>query len=599
MIAKRIESRKGGRSNIAKLVRYIVNAQGRLDPRSWVRTVDHILDSNREVNEKGEKVISIRVTNCFTDDPADATLLIQATQKKNTKSKSDKTYHLIFSFPPGEQPPLEILNAIEDDLCTTIGFTDHQRISAVHVDTDHLHVHVAINKVHPTGYQNIEPYYDKKKLMDACKHLEVKYGLEKTSHSLEEDKNDSHGVRKYKKDNLQEMRSNNRINDVLVDRVVFGAKVSTIEAQSGIETLASYVAQHVAPVIREAKDWQAVHDTLAEHGLEIKLRGAGLVIGNNGLSLWVRASQCGREMAMKSMTDRIGLYEPPKRQQQNQSRQVSYVPKPVHQHPKTAYLFEKYQKEKQARFITRKNEMNQINNENTAYLTKLQHWYVQQRTLLKAGGRGITQRAMLMTIRNQSISARSKHRMAIRQKRKQLYKNTTVPNWYNWLIQQAKNGNLDALDVLRSKVEREEKIRDDLLTVKNINKAKSVLLKTLKPTIRRTGAVSYRTADGGIVIDRKNYVQAQKTTAGSAFIALALAAEKFEGQPLIVEGTDQFKRDVAQFAGIHGLNVTFVDLSMEKTRQKAQQSEKMIAPQAKSQNIVKRKKVHISRVMER
>lgn len=99
MIAKRVPASKG-QSNVARLARYIVNAQGGLDPRSWERTADYILDSNSEANEKGEKVGGVRVTNCFSDDPADATQLILATQAKNKTSKKDKTYHLVFSFPP-------------------------------------------------------------------------------------------------------------------------------------------------------------------------------------------------------------------------------------------------------------------------------------------------------------------------------------------------------------------------------------------------------------------------------------------------------------------------------------------------------------------
>ncbi|EPF6526302.1 relaxase/mobilization nuclease domain-containing protein, partial [Proteus mirabilis] len=135
---------------------------------------------------KGEKVASYRVTNCGTDDPADAAILILATQGANTRSKTEKTYHLVYSFPPGERPDIEVLHAIEDELCEAIGFGDHQRVSAVHIDTDHLHVHVAINKVHPTGLQNIEPYYDKRRLMEACERLELKYDLQRTNHGLED-----------------------------------------------------------------------------------------------------------------------------------------------------------------------------------------------------------------------------------------------------------------------------------------------------------------------------------------------------------------------------------------------------------------------------
>ncbi|WP_265567455.1 relaxase/mobilization nuclease domain-containing protein, partial [Serratia grimesii] len=123
--------------------------------------------------------------NCGTDDPADAAILIQATQAANTRSKAEKTYHLVYSFPPGEQPDLETLHTVEDELCEAIGLGDHQRVSAVHIDTDNLHVHVAINKVHPTGLQNIEPYYDQFRLMEACERLEVEHGLQRTFHGLE------------------------------------------------------------------------------------------------------------------------------------------------------------------------------------------------------------------------------------------------------------------------------------------------------------------------------------------------------------------------------------------------------------------------------
>lgn len=573
MIAKRIEPRTGGKSNIARLARYVVNAQGGLDPRSWSRTADYMLDNNSELNEKGEKVGGVRVTNCFTDDPADATQLIKATQARNTKSNKDKTYHLVFSFPPGEQPPLDVLNAIEDELCATIGYADHQRISAVHIDTDHLHVHVAINKVHPTGHQNIEPYYDKKRLMAACEQLEVKYGLERTNHGLGEKVNESrhsfeqHGEESI--DGLRRPRDGDRTDAGIASQVI-GATVSTIETQSGIETLASYVAQHVAPAMREAKVWQAVHDALAEHGLEVRPRGVGLVIGDGDLPLWVRASQCGRDLALKAMTQRLGPYEAPKGQQQGQDPRAGYNPKPVHQHPTTAQLFAQYQREKQKHIAARKTGMEQIKKENEAYLAELRHWSAQQRTLLKIGSHGVTRRTMSVTIRNQTTAARSKRQAAIQQKREQLYKSTVMPVWADWLARQAESGNPDALDVLRSRAEREEKMRGDLLTVQNADRAKAVFLKTLKPSTRRDGTVSYRTADGGIVIDRKSHIQAQKATTGAALIALTLAAEKFDGQPLIVEGTDQFKRDVAQLAGLHRLKVVFADPAMDQTRQQAE-----------------------------
>src|SRR5690242_7241229 len=127
MIAKRITS-KAATSRMARLVRYVVAAEGGIDPRSWSRTADYILAS--KTNEWGEKVGGVRVTNCHTDDPAVATTLIEATQAMNTKSKADKTYHLMFAFPPGENPDVQTLRKIEDELVASIGYSEHQRVSA-------------------------------------------------------------------------------------------------------------------------------------------------------------------------------------------------------------------------------------------------------------------------------------------------------------------------------------------------------------------------------------------------------------------------------------------------------------------------------------
>ena len=94
MIAKRIDT-KAASPRIARLVRYVVAAQGGIDPRSWSRTADYVLNSG--TSSRGEKVGGVRVTHCHTDDPAAATALIECTQAANTRSHTDKTYHLVFS----------------------------------------------------------------------------------------------------------------------------------------------------------------------------------------------------------------------------------------------------------------------------------------------------------------------------------------------------------------------------------------------------------------------------------------------------------------------------------------------------------------------
>ncbi|HHL1474803.1 TPA: TraI/MobA(P) family conjugative relaxase [Klebsiella pneumoniae] len=608
MIAHRI-NRERKASSPARLIKYMVAAKGGIDPTSWERTADYILDSANGTTE-GEKVASYRVTNCGTDDPADAAILIQATQAANTRSKAEKTYHFVYSFPPGEQPDLETLHAIEDELCAAIGLDEHQRVSAVHIDTDNLHVHVAINKVHPTGLQNIEPYYDQFRLMEACERLEVEHGLQRTFHGLEAkqrhqnrdiellpekapEQRDSlfrehlrnaydlsiseppeaktlNGLRKLSDTRLQKQSADK------AEPVRIGAKVASVEAQSGIETLTGYAARELAPAMRQATSWQELHDAAAEHGLEVRQRGAGLVIGEPDLGIWAKASNVGRDLSMKTLTDRLGLFQPSERQAEAKANRKRYEPRPRRpDNPTTAGLFNQYQRERQAAILARRQGLDQIKRESAAFNAQVRQWSQTERMLLKVAGKGPTKRLMYGTIKQQADASRQKNRQSADARRQALFKQTTMPTWVDWLTQQAERGNAEALAVLRDREERTRRWNGELLTADRADKAKAVVLDKLKPKARKDGTMTYSTIDGGMVIDRKTHVQAQKATTGAALVALELASKRFEGQALIVEGTDEFRLEVAQLAGMHGLKVTFTDPAMEQMRRETAEHKEM------------------------
>ena len=163
MIAKRIPSPKGA-GGFAQLGAYVLNAKRGGDPASWARLNAYVLDTGHG----GEKVAWSRVSNCQSADAGWAVREIIATQAKNTRSRADKNYHLVVSFPEGEQPSRAQMEDIEDTLCAAIGFAEHQRVSATHQNTDNWHLHIAINKVHPRTFRNVEPWYDHYRLQECC-----------------------------------------------------------------------------------------------------------------------------------------------------------------------------------------------------------------------------------------------------------------------------------------------------------------------------------------------------------------------------------------------------------------------------------------------
>ncbi len=281
MIAKRI-GRTKTRDTFKRLAGYVLNEKngGKADPVTW-ELAEYVLDSAGG----GEKVAYWRVTNCDADEPGWAVKEIIATQEQNTRSKSDKSYHLVISFPPGEQPTREQIEDIEDRAAAAIGLAEHQRISAVHQNTDCWHLHVAINKVHPKTLRNVEPYYDKLRLQEACVELEIKHGLTRTNHGAEPER-------------------------------PLNGKPAEMEAHAGRMSFQRWLIENAKDVlVRGAADstsWQQFHAVVARFGAVIKPRGAGLVIAHRDNDrIRVKASAIDRSLSFKALTDRWGQYEPP------------------------------------------------------------------------------------------------------------------------------------------------------------------------------------------------------------------------------------------------------------------------------------------------
>ena len=126
------------KSRFGKLVTYLLDPQGK----------------------KKTRVGEVVITNCVSTDTAWAVREIAATQWLNTRAKSPRTYHLIISLRDGANPDAQTLRMIEERFCNALGYAEHQRVSVVHHDTDNVHIHVAINKIHPRTLTLHDPIRD-------------------------------------------------------------------------------------------------------------------------------------------------------------------------------------------------------------------------------------------------------------------------------------------------------------------------------------------------------------------------------------------------------------------------------------------------------
>ena len=112
-------------------------------------------------------------------------------------------------------------------------------------------------------------------------------------------------------------------------------------------------------------------------------------------------------------------------------------------------------------------------------------------------------------------------------------------------------------------------MQGDILTAAKSDTAATVILKRYQLQAGTNGVLTYSLSDGGLVIDRKTHVQSFRTTERSTLLSLELAAKRYKGQALIVEGREDFQNAIARLAGTHGFNVRFADPALEQARKAA------------------------------
>lgn len=542
MIIKVIQSKKPQKSHFERLGRYILNAKDN-DSILFKRTAEYVID----LKVDGEKVGWSRVSNCQSDMPAVAIAEVLATQAGNQRAKSDKTYHLVVSLPHGENLTREQAADIEDSICNGLGFGDHQRISAVHKDTDHFHLHIAINKIHPTSFRCIEPYYPYYKLDTLAKELEIKHGLFQA----------------------------NRIGDG--KRF---AHVADLEAHQQEKSFVSWLnenlAERITKVLNDGKSWQDLHALFTEYGAIIKPRGAGLAIVTLDGKVAIKASSLDRKLSFKALTDRFGEYEPPNFKEREGKQ---YRPD-ARKQSETNALFAEYQRARQASYDTRTKALRELRAERDERRSEVKQRYAKRRASVKANTQ-MDNRTKLFAYHELSqgmkreLSDLKQHQDA---RKKAISEQSPAMTWEEYLANSAEQGNAEALSVLRRRKGYRQQLSQALLTVKDFENARDIVKPHFKPTVLKNGRVIYRAKDGGIVFDEATSISVKEVTEAATVLALSLADERFRGKALVVEGSSEFKLQVARLSALQGLSIRFVDPALENDRQRYLQSREVSRP---------------------
>ncbi len=459
------------------------------------RLGNYIADASHE----GEKCLESWATGCLAPDYQSSILEIEATQALNTRSKKEKTYHLIISFRAGDEEKLtkENYRDIEKEIAKSLGFENHQRLCGIHQNTNNIHMHIAYNMIDPVKFARHEPYRDQPKMRETAKILCDKYGL-----SFDEPKD-----------------KKNSIN--------IAQQAAAMEAHTGEQSFQSFVLEHKKDILDEinknAKNWEDIHSIFKKYGMTIKPRGNGFVIADEqSLNCAIKASAVDRSLSKSNLTKIFGNFEDfDSVRIKEKQRETPYTKQPLYKrNPARDELYKKYKKS----IEEKKRRIAEAKRHNSNTVSRIFDRYNE-----------VKEKIQRETFSKRSYYSRIFAINPILQKQlndaKELYKKEIANiqndhpfyNWHDYLKHEAlKNGNKIAADILRNKntpTPKEEKKKGTfrkeykLSPVKNADAKKMYFLfhndkqnknrvfSSFKEKIDNRGNIIYEFKHGGVIRD--------------------------------------------------------------------------------------------------
>lgn len=120
-----------------------------------------------------EKCMAVR-THGVTDLRS-AAIEMNAVSSRNTRCK-DPAFHFVIAWPEFERPHSDAIFDAAEHAIQALGLAEHQYVLAIHIDTDNIHCHAAVNRIHPQTFKSRNIEWAHKTIHRAARESEIKHG---------------------------------------------------------------------------------------------------------------------------------------------------------------------------------------------------------------------------------------------------------------------------------------------------------------------------------------------------------------------------------------------------------------------------------------
>ena len=225
-----------------------------------------------------ERVEWAEARNVPTTDPELYPAMMRATARLSRRVQ-DPVFHFSISWPVDERLERDQMTAIADRTLDDLGLADHQSVIVCHNDTEHPHLHVIANRVHPETGKAWAKWRYKTRLERSLKSQEREHGLQEVP---------------------------GRLSKTRTPRRTEGADINTLAHldKDEIKTL----RQRMRPHLDGAASWRDLVDRAAEIGLSLWTKGQGIIL-SNGSSYAKLSELAGKKHRLAQLEQRFGAWK--------------------------------------------------------------------------------------------------------------------------------------------------------------------------------------------------------------------------------------------------------------------------------------------------
>lgn len=245
---------------------------------------------------ENEKILAKGARGFVCDDFPEQQAEMIALAHEAVRSKNPVT-HYVISWHSDEHPTREQAEEAISIYMAALGLEGHQVIWGLHQDTDNIHLHLAVNRVHPdTGrVVEINKGFDKNAIHQAIARIEHAQGWrpEKNGRYMVDD---SGKVMRRKKQKTAEQPSPG-----------LSQPAANMEHRTGTKSAERTAQEEAAIILESAKSWREVHEQLDAKGMRYERQGSGAIVWVGDQP--VKASQVSRKGSIAKMQSRLGVYE--------------------------------------------------------------------------------------------------------------------------------------------------------------------------------------------------------------------------------------------------------------------------------------------------